>query len=180
MKKLAAIVVTSALLLGGVVGCENLPMPKEEPPVADIVGSSHEAADVLIQMAGKALKPGGAVIAATFVDINDLTDSSSFGRTISKQVSSRFAETGIRVIEIQMRNSVYIEQRNGEFLLSRELRSVSTEHNAQAVIVGTYAAGRKNVYVTARLIRAVDSMVLASHDYSLPLDKDVAYMLRNK
>jgi TolB-like protein len=84
------------------------------------------------------------------------------------------------VIEMQLRNNVFIKQRGGEFLLSRELRSISSEHNAQAVIVGTYAVARKNVYVTARLVRASDSIVLASYDYSLPMDQDVAFMLRNK
>jgi TolB-like protein len=79
-----------------------------------------------------------------------------------------------------LRNNVYIKQRGGEFLLSRELRNISSEHNAQAVIVGTYATGRKNVFVTARLIRANDSVILASHDYSLPVDPDVAFMLRNR
>ena len=119
------------------------------------------------------------MIAATFVNIDDLDKASSFGRIVSKQVSSRITEHGVQVIEMLLRNNVYIKQRGGEFLLSRELRNISSEHNAQAVIVGTYAVGRKNVYVTARLIRAKDSIVLASHDYSLPMDPDVAFMLRN-
>ena len=181
MKKLAAIVVTSALMLWGLAGCEGgLPMPRPEPPKADIMGSSHKAADSLIQRAGAALQPGKSVIAATFVNIDDLSKSSSFGRIVSKQVSSRFTEQGIWVIEMLMRNNVYIQQRGGEFLLSRELRNISSQHNAQAVIVGTYAAARKNIYVTARLVRASDNVVLASYDYSLPMDQDVAYMMRNK
>jgi len=180
MKRFAAIIVTSALMFGGLTGCEGLPVPQEEPPVADVVGTSHEAADALIMGAGPVLKKGGKVIAATFVNIDDLTKSSSFGRIISKQVSSRFTERGLPVIEMQMRNNVYIQQRGGEFLLSRELRNVSAEHNAQAVIVGTYAVGRKNVYVTARLVSAQNNVVLSSYDYTLPTDQDVAYMLRNK
>ena len=181
MKKLAVIVAASVLMLSGLAGCEGtLPMPKPAPPKADIMGSSHKAADTLIQRAGGALKPGKSVIAATFVDIDDLSKASSFGRVVSKQVSSRFTERGIRVIEMQMRNDVYIQQRGGEFLLSRELRNISSQHNAQAVIVGTYAAARKNIYVTARLVRASDNVVLASFDYSLPMDQDVAYMMRNR
>ena len=75
---------------------------------------------------------------------------------------------------------MYIKQRGGEFLLSREIKAISSQHDAQAVIVGTYAVGRKNVYITVRLIRASDSVILASHDYSLPLDSDVAFMLRGR
>ena len=181
MKKFVAIVVSSALLGWGSTGCEGtLPMPKPEPVQADIMGGSYQAADVLIQRAGRALKPNKPLLAATFVNIDDLNKASSFGRMVSKQVSSRFSEHGVQVVEMQMRNNVFIKQRGGEFLLSRELRSISTEHNAQAVIVGTYAVARRNVYVTARLVRANDSIVLASYDYSLPMDQDVAFMLRNK
>lgn len=180
MKKLAAIVVSSAWLVWGLTGCEGtLPMPKPEPVQADILGGSYKAADVLIQRAGSALEPGKPLIAATFVNIDDLNKASSFGRMVSKQVSSRFTERGVQVVEMQLRHNVFIKQRAGEFLLSRELRDISAEFNAQAVIVGTYAVARRNVYLTARLVRANDSLVLASYDYSLPMDQDVAFMLRN-
>ena len=180
MKKIAAIVVSSAVLAWTLAGCEGtLPTPKPEPVKADIMGGSYEAADALIQRAGPVLEPRKPLIAATFVNIDDLNKASSFGRMVSKQVSSRFTGRGLQVVEMQLRNNVFIKQRGGEFLLSRELRNISTEHNAQAVIVGTYAVGRKNVYVTARLVRAKDSIVLASYDYSMPMDQDVAYLLRN-
>ncbi len=175
------IIVAAAVLSGGLVGCEGLPAvnSKPEPVVADVLGSSHAAADVLIQRAGDSLKPGKSLIGATFVNIDDLNRASSFGRIVSEQVATRFSEMGYQVIEMLLRNNVYIKQRGGEFLLSRELRNISSEHNAQAVIVGTYAVARKNVYVTARLIRASDSVILASYDYIVPMDRDVAFMLKN-
>jgi TolB-like protein len=180
MKKIGILVAAAALSIS-LAGCESLPVPnsKPEPVKADILGSSHAAADVLIQRAGDALKPGKSLIGATFVNIDDLNRASSFGRIVSGQVATRFTEQGHTVVEMLLRNNVYIKQRGGEFLLSRELRNISSEHNAQAVIVGTYAVARKNVYVTARLIRAKDSVILASYDYSLPLDRDVAFMLKN-
>jgi len=174
-------IAVASLLLLGLAGCEGLPVPdsRPEPVTADIVGSSHAAADVLIQRAGPRLDPGKSLIAATFVNIDDLSDASSLGRIVSEQVASRFSEQGYQVVEMLLRSNIYIKRRAGEFLLSRELKNISFEHNAQAVIVGTYALGRKNVYVTARLIRATDSIILASYDYSLPLDHDVAFMLKN-
>ncbi len=170
----------SLFALASLTGCEGIPMPKPEPVTADIVGTSHAAADQLMQHAAGYLTPDKPLIAATFVDIDDLDKATSFGRIVSEQVASRFTGKGHKVIEMLLRNNVYIKQRGGEFLLSRELRNISSEHDAQAVIVGTYAVGRKNVYVTARLIRAADSVILASHDYSLPLDPDVAFMLRGR
>jgi TolB-like protein len=162
-------------------GCEGtLPMPKPEPVVADIMGTSHGAADALIEAAGPLLDPAKPVIVATFVNIDDLERTSSFGRTVSRQVGSRFTSRGIKVVEVLLRNSIYIKQNGGEFLLSRELRNISREHAAQAVIVGTYAVGRHNVLLTGRLVRSADSVVLASYDYSLPVDQDVAFLLRSK
>jgi TolB-like protein len=174
-------ILSLSLSLSLLSGCEGtLPMPKPEPVKADIMGSSHGAADALINAAADRLDLEKPVIAASFVNIDDLDKSSSFGRIISRQVGSRFTARGIKVIEMLLRHNVYIRQRGGEFLLSRELRNISSEHDAQAVIVGTYAVGRHKVLITARLIRSSDSVILASHDYTLPLDPDVAYLLRGK
>jgi TolB-like protein len=167
-------------LLLSLAGCEATAPPKEPPPVADIVGTSHAAAAALIYSAGPTLKFDRPLIAATFVNIDELEQAASFGRIVSEQVASQFTQRGYAVIEMLLRNSVFIKQNGGEFLLSRELKHISSEHDAQAVIVGTYAIGRKKVYVTARLIRASDSVVLASYDYTLPIDTDVAFMLRVK
>lgn len=156
-------------------------MPNQREPVvqADIIGSSYAAADALIQSGGDILLPNYPLIGATFVDINDLERTTPFGRMASEHFSSRFTERGFEVVEILLRTNVYVRQdEGGEFMLSRELRNLSEQRNAQAVIVGTYAIGRNNVYITARLIRAVDSRILASHDYMLPLDDDVGYLLR--
>jgi TolB-like protein len=172
--------VLACALLVSLAGCDGLPTSKEAPPVADIVGSSHAAADSLIQAAGSALQPGRPLIAASFVNIDDLEQPASLGRIVSEEVSSRFTQRGYSVIEMLLRHNVFIKQNSGEFLLSREVRNLSTAHDAQAVIVGTYAVGRKKLYVTARLIRAADSVVLASHDYTLPVDPDVAFMLKGR
>jgi TolB-like protein len=56
---------------------------------------------------------------------------------------------------------IYIKRQSGEFLLSRELQNISAEHDAQAVIVGTCAQGRKSLFVTAKVIDAATSNVIA-------------------
>lgn len=172
--------VTGVFLLS-IMGCDSVKQVlKENPPTAKVVEASYATADALVVRAGVNLSKSKPLIAATFVNIDDLEQTSTFGRIISKQVASRFTQQGFNIIEMLFRHNVFIKQNTGEFLLSRELRNISSEHNAQAVIVGTYAIGRKTVYVNALLIRAVDSIVLASHDYILPIDPDMAYMLQSK
>jgi TolB-like protein len=96
---------------------------------------------------------------------------------VAEQISSRFTQEGFTVIEMRLRQNVFIQETQGEFVLSREVRDLSRTHNAGAVIAGTYAVGRRNVYINARLVRAADNLVLASYDYIIPLGPDTRALL---
>ena len=65
-------------------------------------------------------------------------------------------------------------------MLSREVQELSQVHGAQAVIVGTYAVGAKSVFVTAKIINAKDSAVMAAFDYQLPVGSDTRQLLKTK
>jgi hypothetical protein len=51
-------------------------------------------------------------------------------------------------------------------------------HNADAVIVGTYAMGVEHVYVTAKIVRTSDAVVLAADSFELALGPDTRRMLQ--
>jgi TolB-like protein len=78
---------------------------------------------------------------------------------------------------MKLRTTIFIKEGSGEFLLSRELSEISTKHNAQAMVVGTYAIASDRVYLTVRVVNAVDSAILASYDYNVPITRDVFKML---
>ena len=118
-----------------------------------------------------------AFVAASFVNIDDLSQSSAFGRIISQQLASQFSSRGYKLVEMLLRKDIYIKQKEGEFLLSRQLMDVALEHNVQAAIVGTYAVGASSVYVTAKVIDPSNRVVLASHDYELPLGPNTKHLL---
>lgn len=156
-----------SLLFVVLSGCSNM----------GLVASNHLAAFELAKRAGSELDPGRPIIAASFTDIDNLDRSSSFGRIASQQVASQFSTQGYTIIEMLLRNNVYIKKREGEFLLSRVLKDISSEHNAQAVIVGTYAVGATQIFVTSKIIRTEDSMVMASYDYTMDIDADLKELL---
>ncbi|WP_321495821.1 FlgO family outer membrane protein [uncultured Desulfobacter sp.] len=106
---------------------------------------------------------------ASFVDVSDLTKSSPLGRIMSEQVGSRLAQKGYRVIEMKLRqNSIFVDPENkGEFLLSRNIKDISNLHQASIVVVGTYAKGNDTVYVSARMVNPIDSVIMSSCDYEL-------------
>lgn len=183
MKALSITALFGLMLL--LSGCASLGLGNGDSDTADfqpvrdtdLVSQSYTAAEALLTQVPWLKEHRQPLLAGTFVDINDLRGSSGLGRIVAEQVSSRFTQEGFTVVEMRLRQNVFIQETGGEFVLSREVRDLSRTHNAGAVIAGTYALGRRNVYVSARLIRAADSLVLASYDYSIPIGPDTRALL---
>jgi TolB-like protein len=146
---------------------------------ADIVALSYKAADLLMEQAGDKIKPNSNTIVASYADINNLSVSSTFGRIAAQQVASRLTQRGHKITEMLLRKDIYIQERQGEFVLSRALKNISVEHDVTQVVVGTYAVASRNIYITAKLIRSSDSEILGSVDYTLPLGPDMRQLTRN-
>ena len=141
------------------------------------IPSNHRAADALLaQLPGG----GGTMIIATLVNIDALENSSTLGRMVSEQVSARFTQAGYHMVEMKFRNNVYISQNQGELMLTRELHDLAASYSAQAVVVGTYGESKDYVYINLKVIQPNTNVVLAVHDYALPIDANVRAMLRNK
>lgn len=160
--------------VAGVGGCKTVARTIGNP----VITNNHQAAQSLIDVAGHQLDPAARMLAASFASVDNLSMSSSFGRIASQQLVSAFAAEGYQFVELLLRNNVYVDQNQGEFLLSRSLSDISAEHNADVVLVGTYAIAERNIYVTARLIRTRDNIILASHDYAVPYTPDMRRLLR--
>jgi TolB-like protein len=142
-----------------------------------VTGANYKAAEYLIGKLPKKMFKDSPLLVASFVNIDDLNESSTFGRMVSEQISSRFKQLGYTAIEMKLRTTIFIKEGSGEFLLSRELSEISTKHSAQAVVVGSYAAAADRVYLTVRVINVTDSRILASYDYKIPMTRDVFKML---
>ncbi len=168
-KRLRLTVLVAIIVLGG---CAELTTTSQRPADSDLVFNSYQAADTMLSQASWLRENRQPLLAASFVNINNLNNSSSLGRIIAEQVASRFAQQGFTVIEVKLRDTLFIQEGSGEFVLSRDLQQISRSHNVAAVIAGTYAVGKDSIYVSARLIRASDSLILAAYDYSLPMGPD--------
>lgn len=142
------------------------------------ISTNYKAADALIAQIGDKLNPAQAMIIATVVNIDDLNSSSTFGRLVSEQVSARFSQASFSMIEMKFRDYVYMKQDQGELLLTREIKDVAKNHNAQAVIVGTYALSGDEIFVNLKVIQPTTNIVLAVHDYTFPMDGNLKSMAR--
>lgn len=174
--RLLKVIVLSGLCIG-LVGCASRSMHQANELSADLIEKSYQAAEALLRQAPWLKEQRRPMLTATFVNINSLENSSSLGRMVAEQISSRFAQEGFTVIEVKLRGNIFVKENAGEFVLSRAVSDISQDHDVAAVISGTYAVGRESIYINARLIRAADSLVLAAYDYSLPVGPDTRALL---
>ena len=169
-----------AVLIAGCASKSASNADTRRPKDKDLVAQSYDSADALLSQVPWLKENRQPLLTGTFVNVNSLEDSSALGRIVAEQTSSRFAQQGFTMVELKLRRNVFIKAQGGEFMLSREVRNLSRLHNAAAVITGTYAVGRRNVYVNAQLVRAADHLIIASHDYSLPLGPDTKALLASQ
>ncbi|CUA81997.1 MULTISPECIES: FlgO family outer membrane protein [Gulbenkiania] len=160
-----------SVLLGGCAATSKPP----EASTFDVISTNYHAADCLLQPLR--LVPSRPLIVATLVNVDALGESSRMGRMFSEQIASRFTHKGYQVIELKLRENLFMKSSEGELMLSREVRDVSRVHQAQAVIVGTYAASSDKVYLNLKAVEPSSSVVLSAHDYAVPLDSNVRSLL---
>lgn len=143
-----------------------------------LMTASYQAVDQLLAAipAGRRLPMDRPVIVATIVNIDTLAGS-RLGRTLSEHLGTRLTKNGYKVVELKLRDTIFVKQTEGELMLSREIREIGRSHEAQAVLVGTYSESRGRVYVTVKLVGAADGIVISAQDYLLPIDANVRSML---
>lgn len=120
----------------------------------------------------------GPIAVTTFVNIDDLYKTSSFGRILSEQLLSELSMRGYNVIEIRHSEVVQINYNTGEFGLSREPSALKHNLDVSAVVVGTYSASPLRVYINARIINPANSMVMSAGSVEMPLTQEIDRLLR--
>jgi TolB-like protein len=120
----------------------------------------------------------GPIGVSTFVNIDDLYTSSTFGRMVSEQLMSELAMKGFDVVELRHSDALQFLNASGEFALSRDVRAVRPQRQLAAVVVGTYVVSPDRVYVNARLVQPSTSLVLSVGSVEMGKTKELARLLR--
>jgi TolB-like protein len=174
----------SAVLAATMTGCADIHVPTRPPTtgrteraerITDLVTLHQKVADALLE--GAALDRDKPLLVAAFVNMDDMTASSRLGRLSSEQVSSGITRRGWRVIELKLREKLFMKKGQGALLLSTELNEISQSHQAQAVVVGSYTYSGEMLYMSVKLVGIAGNVILAAHDYAIPLDRNVRELL---
>jgi len=120
----------------------------------------------------------GPLGVTTFVNIDDLYTTSTFGRMLGEQMMSELAMRGFDVIELRHADALRFLAAGGEFALSRDVAAVRRERELGGIVVGTYVVSPLRVYVNARLLDPTNSMVLSAASVEMSKTDEIARLLR--
>jgi FlgO protein len=100
-----------SVCLSLMLGCAAYQSPARSDAAWDgnLVTVGYSIADQLVDNAAQSIRPADTLIVASFVNVNNLEESSSFGRIIAEQIASRFAQRGHRVIEMKLRQNSILD-----------------------------------------------------------------------
>ncbi len=142
----------------------------------DLINFSFLIAENLVERSMPPLIPSHPdmpILVTTFVDNNDLTKTSRFGRLLQEHIASRMVQLGFTVREIKLTKTIDIQPKSGETVLSRDLSKISDELQAQALIAGTISRSDRMLYISARVITPGNSNIIATYDHQLYMDDNL-------
>lgn len=119
------------------------------------------------------------VLVASFVNLNQMYESSSFGRYFAEQVLFELQQAGVDVVDVRMMAGMEISQGNGEYILSRDMAELNYVQHADAVLAGTYSVADGQLFVNARLLQNGTGLLLASGSVVFALDSVTAALLQD-
>lgn len=101
------------------------------------------------------------VLPSTFVNLDDLNRTSTFGRLAAEMLAAELKDSGAEVVELRRSLDLMILPKTGELALSRTPEEIGVGHKANVILVGTYAAAARQVVLNVRLVRLNDNRLAA-------------------
>ncbi len=145
----------------------------------NLIRLSYSIADTLEKRAFPpliALHPEQPVLITTFVNNEDLKETSKFSRILQENIASRFVQHGYTVREIKLEEKLHIKPHSGETILSRESSQIKPQQNAQAIVTGTFTLSERNIYISARLVNPHSGNIISTTDHKIVMDKNILAM----
>ncbi|MBF0516132.1 MAG: hypothetical protein HQK97_03290 [Nitrospirae bacterium] len=117
------------------------------------------------------------ILITTFVDINDVRQTSALGRAFSELLMTYLQLNYFDVKEIRMGNVIDMDKKNGEFVLTRDIKDLAARENAMSVLVGTYTVTGQSVIFNGRIINLKDSMLYSAWSTRMVQTKELRKLL---
>lgn len=109
------------------------------------------------------------MVVCSFTDLAKLTRTSSMGRLLAEQLMTEFTRRHFVVVDIRKSNSITIQEKRGEYGLSRMPEEIKPALSVGAMLTGTYQVAGEHVVINARIMDNRNAIMLASASVVLPL-----------
>ena len=172
-----AAIFTLMLITTVLSGCTTYQQPVKD---VDLVEVSYDAVDTLLKQLSQPIPKGSLIIVSTLVNVDDLNQTSAFGRIVSDQLASAFNNSGYRIRGMEMQTALFVKEESGILHLSDETKETLGKYNASALVAGVFAAGRRTAYVSLRIVDLNSKNIISSTDYSVPMGPDARVLLKPK
>ncbi|MDX8127824.1 FlgO family outer membrane protein [Methylomonas sp. OY6] len=144
----------------------------------DLVEVSYEAVDQLLLDLREPLPRGSLVVINSLVNVGELEQTLAFGRIVSDQISSAFHRSGYRVMGMELPTEIFAKNEAGILQLPDKTKEALNNVGAKAVVVGSFAPGYNNVYVSLRVVDIASQNVISSTDYSVSMGPDAKVLVK--
>ena len=183
-QRLVLVITLSGLL----TGCSSFNCTKLQGVLGteqNLITLATQITDNLTQKAFPPLLPGEPelpILVTTFVNNDNLKETSRFGRILQEHIASRLVQTNYTVKEIKLRQTLLMQEQSGETMLSRDTQKIDPKQSltSQAILVGTYSYTDRVMYISARLVNPKDRNIISSYDYQLCMDDNISTMFEPK
>ena len=148
---------------GGVAFIEG---QKPEGPSPNYVNArelrliARELAEQLVANIEEPYLTRAVALPTSFVNLNNMNQTSTFGRLMSEQLFYEFNQRGFPICEYRLADTITVTPLKGETLLSRAMGAVQMQTPGSVAVVGTYHAEREAIFVNARLVHPTNGTVL--------------------
>ena len=166
-KKTLALVLLAATLSSG---CNRF--ARNEIKDDNLVEVSYQEVSQLILNLQQPLPRGSLVVINSLVNVDDMGQTLPFGRIVSDQISSAFHQHGYRVMGMELPTEIFAKNEAGILQIPDKTKEALNNVGAKAVVIGSFAPGHNNVYVSLRLVDIASQNVVSSADYSVAMGPD--------
>ncbi len=184
-KSFSYILLASLFMISGVSACSKrhqdlpvfsaLPLRDVENQSVGRFKTSYMADQIHAYFRGNL---NGPIAVTTFVDIDNLYESSTFGRLLGEQMMSELSMRGYNVIELRQSEAMQVSYDQGEFALSRDTNILRRNQNVGAIVVGTYAVSPVRVYLNTRILDPKNAMITSVGSVEMSKTKEMDRLLR--
>ncbi len=117
-----------------------------------------------------------ATVITSFVDLNNLNETSQLGRLIGEHFMHQLQIRGWNVTDVRMTRDLVINE-EGEFSLSRELKRLRGSLAAGNIVTGTYTTTVDGVLLSVRVLDIASGQVVSTAQTRFLRDKFIASLV---